>query len=907
MKLKILYTSKGNYDKAVALGLQGMKLVGIRTPQKVSEARLGVVLLKLYMSFWNKKIEDLADVPMMTDPEKISYGYLVSNTGTAAYYTDANLFSFIVARSIPTLMKAGNYEFAPFMYNAIGGIIGSGIGLYKPGYRFGLVSLKINDKMPGNKNQCRSKFLFALVIQHWIKHARHDLEFYRNAYKDGLESGDHIFAGHSVNLLGMTRIILGDNIDEILEEYGKYADFQKGGKDPFVARNYTQNTQMCLCLKGVTDKRGSLNSGDFSEDETIAHYRNEKNSLGIFYFSLDKLRIHYLFGEYDRCLPIAEELYDLVKQKIAIGNIHVPEVYFYYSLVLTALYPSASPLKKIRYKARLKLNQMKMKTWARDCPDNFLHKYLLIEAETAAINMKTAKAAQLFDRAIKSARENRYTQNEAIASERAALFMMKINNSARAASYLKEAHYGFIRWGAAAKVNELEEKFPQLATDSARGSRMSSGMRGDATTTMTASGGTQTLDLHAIMKSSQALAGEIDLGRLLAKIMKLSIENAGAQYAYLILENEKDKKLYIEASAGSDRDIEVLLSLPIDGNSQIASSIVNYVKKTGENIVLNNAAADKRFVNDSYIASVKPKSLLCAPIKNKGVMAGILYLENNLTTNAFTPDRLQLLMILSGQAAISIENSRLVAHRENAAKLSTEMKIAANIQDALLPENPAIEGFDIITYMKPADDVGGDYYDIINVGGFNWVIIGDVSGHGVPAGLIMMMVQTSIQVVVRRFPETAPSDLLAMINEAIRYNVGKMKEEKYMTITAFSFTEDGRARHSGLHQDLLIYRLSTDSVEVVESKGIWLSPWELWSAAADSELHLAQGDVLLLYTDGITEARSPEGEMFSAERLAGILAGTGKNELDQIRGKILDSLNGYVTDDDVTMVILRKK
>ena len=135
----------------------------------------------------------------------------------------------------------------------MGSIVGSSLGFYQHGYRFGLTALKVNEKIADKKNRCRIEFAFPMFIQHWNKHARYDLDYFRNAYKFGIENGDLIFSGHNVNLIGMTRIMLGDNIDDILEEYGKYKDFQLGGKDPFSARNYTENTRMCLCLKGMTE------------------------------------------------------------------------------------------------------------------------------------------------------------------------------------------------------------------------------------------------------------------------------------------------------------------------------------------------------------------------------------------------------------------------------------------------------------------------------------------------------------------------------------------------------------------------------------------------------------------------------------------------------------------------------
>ncbi len=902
----ILYTSQGNYMEALKVGYEGLKMIGIKLPKKASNGMILMQLLRLYFTLGRRKIEDIINIPLTTDPEILAYHFLRNSINLVLYFIDANLYSYSVIGGAINVLKYGNYESSPFTLSALGSIIGSGIGLYDQGYRFGETALKLKEKIASVRNRCRIELAFAMMIQHWKGHAKYDLDYYREAYKHGLEEGDLLYSGHAINLLIMTRLMLGDNIDEILEEYGKYKDFLMGSKDPFVAHAYIEKTQQCLCLKGLTDERGRLNSGEFDEEKQIQYYREEKNLLGVYYLSLALISARYLFGKHSECLPFVFELDQLAEKKIAIGNLHIAEANFYSSLVLTSLYPDAGDGEKKKYEKIIKNNQKKMKIWADNCHENFLHKYLIIEAELAQLKGNLKLSLSLYDQAIKSAHENGYKQNEAIAYERAALLMLRTLNLERAGNYMKEAHYCYKRWGAEAKLKDIEEKYPELISNIMRNTSSLASVADTGSNSGSSSSGSRSLDLTTVIKTSQSLSGEIDLGKLLMNIMKLSIENAGAQRGFLILENKSDNKLYIEAAGRIEEAAEVLQSVPVEGNSSFSVSIVNYVNKTGENIVLSDASGDEQFINDPYINKNHPKSILCTPIRYKGITAGILYLENNLTTHAFTPERLELLQILSTQAAISIENSRLVALRENAAKLETEMKIAATIQSALLPDSPSIEGFDITVYMKPTSDVGGDYYDVINSGSKSWVIIGDVSGHGVPAGLVMMMVQTTIQALVRKYPDLKPSDLLSTVNEAIKYNMNKMNEDKYMTITAFSIGKDGKAVYSGLHQDIIVYRSSSGTVETTPSEGIWLSPWDMNQQNIDCELNLNPGDILLLFTDGITEARNKEGVMFSEEKLAEILKNSGRLRPNDIKDKILEDLQGYKKNDDVSLVILKK-
>ncbi len=245
-----------------------------------------------------------------------------------------------------------------------------------------------------------------------------------------------------------------------------------------------------------------------------------------------------------------------------------------------------------------------------------------------------------------------------------------------------------------------------------------------------------------------------------------------------------------------------------------------------------------------------------------------------------------------------------------------EMELAKKIQTVLLPDEPAITGFEIAAYMKPADEVGGDYYDIINVGGRDWVVIGDVSGHGVPAGLIMMIVQTAIKMVLAQRPDIDPSELLTLINRTIAGDIKKISEDKYMTITVLALHQEGRFYFSGLHQDIIVYRGDSGRVETVATDGMWLGivP-EIGDMMRDSTLSIGVGDVMMVFTDGVTEAwrrgsvegrRDPRADMFGQSRLIEIVERSAVSGPEAVKQAILADLADYQTRDDVTFVILKR-
>jgi len=265
-----------------------------------------------------------------------------------------------------------------------------------------------------------------------------------------------------------------------------------------------------------------------------------------------------------------------------------------------------------------------------------------------------------------------------------------------------------------------------------------------------------------------------------------------------------------------------------------------------------------------------------------------------------------------GQLASDVDKMRLAIKDmteslKEQERLKSEMKLAKKIQTLLLPKNPVISGYEIAASMEPSEQVGGDYYDVISVSGYDWLVIGDVSGHGVTAGLVMMMVQTAIHTVLNENPETEPSRLLSVINRTIYNNIYLMDESKHMTIIVLAAGKDGKFSFSGLHEDILISRAKTGKVEVVESGGMWigLEP-DISGYLSDDILKMESGDCMVLFTDGITEAICEAGELFGNERLIRTIEESGEKSASEIREDIINALEYCKKPDDVTVVVIKR-
>ncbi len=419
--------------------------------------------------------------------------------------------------------------------------------------------------------------------------------------------------------------------------------------------------QSILNLLNVTEHPSILSGEAFDEVEFLPPLIEARDLSALFVFYLYKLMLCYLFNEIESAQNYALEIKPCLIA--GAGTVGEPALYFYDSLIVLAALNTQSKDSSELFE-RVEQNQTQLRNfWANYAPMNHQHKVDLVEAEKCRVLAKKAEAIELYDKAISGAKVNEYIQEEALANELAAKFYLDWGKEKIAAIYMQEAYYCYARWGSKAKTNDLEKRYPQLlaAILQTQNSFQINESRylthQTIQTTRTSSTSiSETLDLASIFKATQALSSEIQLEQLISKLMTLVIENAGAQKAALML--LKDDTLMLKAVANTEEKIE-LLDLPCSQSSDIPNTVINYVKRSLKTVLLDNATTQNDFIADSYFKQQQPKSLLCMPILNQGKLIGLLYLENNLTSGAFTQNRIEILNLLCTQAAISLENAQL--------------------------------------------------------------------------------------------------------------------------------------------------------------------------------------------------------------------------------------------------------
>ncbi|MCL6452278.1 MAG: AAA family ATPase [Alicyclobacillus sp.] len=342
----------------------------------------------------------------------------------------------------------------------------------------------------------------------------------------------------------------------------------------------------------------------------------------------------------------------------------VPEYAFFRALTATAACRSADADGRVRWRKQLRTLRRVFRVWAAQCPDNYRHMHLAVEAECASLFGSSARAGDLYDAAIDAARAGRYTHHEAIINECAGRFYLARRKSKLARGYLVDARDLYAQWGARRKVEQMEAAHPFLSADGDLDNSLRPKL--ERHTASSRSRALQVLDLSTILRASQAISSEIQLDKLLRTMLALAVENAGAQRGYWILEH--DGEWSILAAVGED----LSQPQPLHTASNLAARVVRYCIHTQELVVLHDAANADRFTRDPYIARTQAKSLLCQPIVKQGRVIAVLYLENRLATHVFTPARVELLRMLSGQAAISIDNAKVYAHLDRLVQERTE-------------------------------------------------------------------------------------------------------------------------------------------------------------------------------------------------------------------------------------------
>jgi class 3 adenylate cyclase len=672
--------------QAVHTGLHVLAQLGAALPEHPGPADVMHALEETTALLAEQSHSTLAQRPLLHDPVLLAALHMLLHVASAARDTLPDLYTLAILQQVQISLRHGHAPLSAVAYANYGALLCERPGSIDAGYRFGQLALEVLDQLETRDYSARTHVTVHALIQPWKEHLDECLPPLRDAYQMALTTGDIEYAAQAAQSVCALSFWAGQELNTLDQEMASYSDTLGQPHQDTVQQIHHIYHQTVHNLLDRAEQPTLLRGEIYDEIEMLPHRStpDERPMLAVAYGL--KLLLCYLFGEYTAAVEQAE------RAMACFGRgrmVFPPPIFaFYDSLALLAFlsqrHGTGAPLPEddpeemgsatLRLPAsalieRVDANQKMLEQWAQYAPMNYLHKYCLVEAERARLTGREGAAWEYYHKAIRLSAESGYLPEEALANELAARFYLEKEQPQFATVCVQDSYYAYLRWGALARAKDLEARYPQILAQAV------SPPDEQPTTRSTQRPRSSAVDLVSVIRASQAMTDNVFLDTLLATLVRLVIENAGAERGVLVLPKESEWVIEAEGAV-NQAEVAVLQSQPVEpseGVPRLPLSVLNYVARTKETVVLNDASAAGQFGHDSYFAAQHPRSILCAPMLNQGTLTGMLYLENNLTAGAFTPDRLEVLNLLSAQAAISIEKAKLYTTLQDALDQQTAL------------------------------------------------------------------------------------------------------------------------------------------------------------------------------------------------------------------------------------------
>lgn len=773
--------------EAIDVAVDLSRRLGISLPSRPQKAHVALAFLKTRWDLRSWEISELAQLPPKRDKGILSALDILSIAVGPAFAGWPNLIPLIVFVGIRYSLQHGHCRNSIFGYAGYSMIIYQLTGDLEKASEYADLSLQLLEKFNAREIEARTIATVYGFVKHWAVDNRQLSELFRLTFHRAMKIGDYVYgsmcARFHVNYLFFT----GAKLEEVLEHSTRMFEKLKQLRQD-VEYSYTiLVAQVCHNLQGENENpvyiQGSLADIELLEqDPQLA-----TNVVFIFRKGMINLIMAYLFGDIDRALEQSEISERQLSSVRTIPDTAQRNFYDSLARLLKAEHSKGKERKKLLKQATK--NQKEMKKWAENGPMNHLMKFELVEAERYRVLGQYEEAVDFYKRATLTAKNHGYIQIEALANELRIRLHLAENDTQSAALYLRRSIVCYRKWGAVAKVEDLEKRYEELTSKfggehlvAGKSDRIVyNGFRPDATTL--------SLDWFSVLKASQTLSKEIQMENLLKEMVQIVVENCGAEYGCLIL--SKGQRLEVVCEISSDgKDEPELIAVPVEQSSRLPLSIIHFVSKYCEPVLCKDARSDQRYRNDPYIQASRSKSILALPIEIQAKLFGVMYMENNLASGIFTEQQLELLRMLSTQMAISLENARLFIENKQRAheRIKQEKRVAREKEHIIRELHDGIGG-SLVHIRTLAEMVKGNaeipaildklnmiselseeslaelrgLFHSMDVAGSNYQsVFEDIEQYG---GRLLQAheIEFKTEVVVSNEPDTAPDSLLTLI------------------------------------------------------------------------------------------------------------------------------------------------
>jgi predicted ATPase/class 3 adenylate cyclase/GAF domain-containing protein/tRNA A-37 threonylcarbamoyl transferase component Bud32 len=644
----LLNTTVGRLIEALDAIKQGLKIFGLEIPDQVDQALIGEKLVEIEKLRAGRPIEELINLPENEDVASYMKILFLAIGATPAFFLDKTLWVWVIAQMVQISIEDGNTDLSDLGYSAYGLFIGSTLGQYGDSYEFGKLALELNKKNNKTENLAKIGVIFGQLVSPWKAHIRENIEYAREGFKAGIETGDLIYAGYCAVHLAWDLFLIGMPLREVGDEVDKILSFFERSKDGMGdAARVVKKMVTCLSSEKLNVLLGE---DDQHETRFLAGMEESYNKFPLTTYQVAKMRLHYYHEDYD--VVVSHMPIFLEHMHSTLGSAFNSEAYFFNALSIVHLVKDESDQELL---GQLDGSINQLKTWSEHAPMNYGYKYDLVLAEKAWwLDRDRTRAEELYEKAARQLEAHGFTHDEALCLQLLGQFYLDQGRQKIAKAFLVDAVRAYDNWGAHAVSAHLIDKYPDLLAH--LNAKKESSVPRSTHTSAGASG--RELDWATLLKATSVLSSEIVLDRLLDKFMEILIENAGAQKCFIVYKDEQSEQFFIEAetSLGLGEN-KILHHVPLQDNPDLSAEIIQYVLRTGKALVIDDARLDRRFKDTPYVVKNEPKSILATDLVMQNRPSAIIYMENNLATGAFPENRVEFIRILATQVGISLENA----------------------------------------------------------------------------------------------------------------------------------------------------------------------------------------------------------------------------------------------------------
>jgi len=956
------YGGAGKMDQAIDIALDSLRYFDVNIPRDPSQIQLLIELVHAKLNLGRKQSDELINMPVFEDKQLDIVFSLLKELVAPTYLQGlSTLLPYIILRMFNLTLKHGNSPVSSFVYSGYA-LLWAKLGDFSEAYRFGVLAMQANERVDNPPMEARCYFMSTSFALCWGQELKTIQEPRKTGLQKLLDTGEYFWASY-INLFGFWQeVVLAKSVNELFDLTEREIQFAKKAKqtEPYYVHILHKN--LFKNLAGETLQADCLDIIEGDEAEAVAYFAgNHTSTMGVFYHAVCRLVMHYYREEYEQAVAIATQ--DFMTDEVIKDGTYTRVIYTFFTCLSLLASKEGGELVE-SHKKRYKKGRKDIKKWYTLFSENFACPWYLLLAEEARIDKRYQQAIECYEQAQLAAKRNDSILYESLSCELYAKFWLSKGNQQIATSYMMEAGYLYYRWGAKGKLALLKNNYDMLFSQA-----QSLLLRGDfdgllsiSGTSESSSNDPEALDLNTLVKASQVLSSELVMDKLVQKLMHFLIENAGAQKGLLIL--VEDGQLVIEAECFLEQEQALLnqQNISLDMATNLSIAIVHYVVRSKEAVVLSDATKNEQFAMDPYFKGASVKSVLCAPLVDKGKVTGALYLENNLTTDSFTPKRVEILKVLLAEISIALENARLYRHLEESnqtleekVKERTEVLHAVNdtllsknkeieqskkiieksndnitksiqyakkIQTAILPQNKKIAEIlsDFFIISKPKQIVSGDFYWLYKIQDRIFIAVADCTGHGVPGALLSMIGHSLLNKIIIENKVFSPASILEQlhieIRSALRQEDKNSKAHDGMDIGICRIDlQKQKIIYAAAKRPLYFFDLSTTDIEYNfhkipgNRKSIGGLQKEQKRSFSETEFQYSSGDMLYLSSDGLVDQHNQRDEKFGSLRLQALLKTLVNKELVTQKALILEALSQHQREesqrDDITLFGVR--